>query len=107
MKASDLAGRIVTWKPDSGVGNLPDWLPLTFLQDWFRDRIQNDAEQESSVKVLCKELGIETVAEPVAGQVSGPDECRDEQAGKQREPPRLSDRRSALGTHAAASTPNP
>ena len=32
-------------------------------------------------------LGIEAVAEPVAGQVGGPDECRDEQAGKQREPP--------------------
>ncbi len=59
VKASDLAGRIVTWKPDTGVGNLPDWLPLTFVEDWFRDRIENEAEQESSVKKLRKELEID------------------------------------------------
>jgi hypothetical protein len=41
VKASDLSERIVTWRPDDGVGNLPDWLPLTFVEDWFRDRIQN------------------------------------------------------------------
>lgn len=63
VKASDLTGRIVTWKPDTGVGNLPDWLPLTFVEDWFRDRIQNEAEQESLVKKLSEELGI---AEPSA-----------------------------------------
>jgi hypothetical protein len=43
-KASDLAGRIVTWKPDAGLGNLPAWLPLTFVEDWFRGRIQNEPE---------------------------------------------------------------
>lgn len=59
VKASDLAGRIVTWKSDTGVGNLPDWLPLTFVEDWFRDRIENEAEQESPVRKLRKELGID------------------------------------------------
>ena len=63
VKASDLADRIVTWKPDSDVGNLPDWLPLTFVEDWFRDRIQNEATQKSPVKKLSEELGI---AEPGA-----------------------------------------
>lgn len=58
LKASDLAGRIVTWKPDTGVGNLPDWLPLTFVEDWFRDRIRDEAQQESPAKKLSKELGI-------------------------------------------------
>jgi len=62
-KASDLAGRIVTWKPDTGVDNLPDWLPLTFVEDWFRDRIQNEAAQKSPVEKLSEELGI---AEPGA-----------------------------------------
>jgi hypothetical protein len=57
MKASDLAGRIMTWKPDASVGNLPDWLPLTFVEDWFRDRIHTET-QESSVRRLCDELGI-------------------------------------------------
>lgn len=58
MKVSDLSGHIVTWKPDAGVYNLPDWLPLTFVEDWFRDLIQNEAEHESPVKKLSKELGI-------------------------------------------------
>ncbi len=58
VKASDLAGHIVTWKTDRGVGDLPDWLPLTFVEDWFRDRIQNEAKQKSSIKELSKELGI-------------------------------------------------
>ncbi|MDZ7391636.1 MAG: ATP-binding protein [candidate division KSB1 bacterium] len=61
VKPSDLEGRIVTWQADTGVKCLPDWLPLTFVEDWFRDRIQNIAEQESPVKKLIKELGI---AEP-------------------------------------------
>jgi len=56
LKVSDLAGRIVTWKPNAGVGNLPDWLPLTFVDDWFRDRIQK--ESKSPVKELSEELGI-------------------------------------------------
>lgn len=58
MKASDLAGRIVTWKPDAGVGDLPDWLPLTFVEDWFRDCIRTETQQESSAKKLCDELDI-------------------------------------------------
>jgi hypothetical protein len=63
VKASDLSERIVTWRPDDGVGNLPDWLPLTFVEDWFRDRIQNEAERKSPIKNLIEELGI---AEPGA-----------------------------------------
>ncbi|MBI3464248.1 MAG: ATP-binding protein [Planctomycetes bacterium] len=57
LKVLDLAGRIVTWKPDSDVGKLPDWLPLTFVEDWFRDHIQSETK-ESSVKKLCEELDI-------------------------------------------------
>ena len=57
VKASDLAGRIVTWKPDAGVGNLPDWLPLTFVEDWFRDRIQTETEQESFGQETLRGVG--------------------------------------------------
>ncbi len=59
LKEYDLSGRIVTWKPDAGVGNLPDRLPLTFVEDWFRDRIRNETEQESRSRSSRKELGIE------------------------------------------------
>ena len=58
LRASDLAGRIVTWKPDVQTESLPEWLPLTFVEDWFRDRIQTETEQESSIKKLCAELRI-------------------------------------------------
>ena len=59
LRCSDLAGHIVTWKSGTGVGNLPDWLPLTFVEDWFRDRIQSQAEPKSLTKQLSRELGIE------------------------------------------------
>jgi hypothetical protein len=58
VKASDLTGRIVTWKPDAGVGSLPDWLPLTFVDDWFRDRIQKEPKENPKVKKLSEELKI-------------------------------------------------
>ncbi|MCS6924395.1 MAG: ATP-binding protein, partial [Candidatus Binatia bacterium] len=58
LQPSDLVDRIVTWKPNAAVGNLPDWLPLTFVEDWFRDRIQSEARQRDSVKKLVEELGI-------------------------------------------------
>ncbi|RLB94442.1 MAG: hypothetical protein DRH50_06390 [Deltaproteobacteria bacterium] len=58
LRASELAGRIVTWKPDVQTEDLPDWLPLTFVEDWFRDRIQTETEQDSSIKKLRAELGI-------------------------------------------------
>lgn len=58
VTASALAGRIVTWRPDSDVGNLPHWLPLTFVDDWLRDRIKDEPEQGCPVKKLSKELGI-------------------------------------------------
>lgn len=61
VRLSDLAGQIVTWRPDASVNNLPDWLPLTFVDDWFRNRIRNEADRDSPVKNLSKRLEI---AEP-------------------------------------------
>lgn len=57
-RPAELAAHIVTWKPDAGVDNLPDWLPLTFVDDWFRDRIQAEDPQKAPLKNLCQELGI-------------------------------------------------
>jgi len=71
VKASDLAGHIVTWKPDAGVGTLPDWLPLTLVDDWFRDRIHAAPDQEPSVKKLCGESGITEPGEDVIQRALG------------------------------------
>jgi hypothetical protein len=46
-KPADLETHIVTWKPEGHVENLPNWLPLTFVGDWFRDRIQSMSEKEA------------------------------------------------------------
>jgi len=59
LRSLDLAGRIVTWKPDGQKESLPDWLPLTFVEGWFRDRIQALTDQNQSAKKLWGELGIE------------------------------------------------
>jgi len=59
VKISDLEGRIVTWKSDGDYENLPDWLPLIFVEDWFRERIRTLTKQDHPIKKLCKELGIE------------------------------------------------
>ncbi|WP_457653088.1 sacsin N-terminal ATP-binding-like domain-containing protein [Rhodocaloribacter sp.] len=59
-KASDLAGNILTWRPDADLDDLPDWLPLTFVDGWFRDRIRTNASQEPSIRKLYTELGIKS-----------------------------------------------
>jgi hypothetical protein len=71
LKASDLAGRIVTWRPDAGVGNLPDWLPLTFVDDWFRDRIKQEIKNNTYVGQLCKDLKIDEPGEDVIQHAVG------------------------------------
>jgi hypothetical protein len=58
VKASDLAGRIVTWELEKDVDELPDWLPITFVENWLRDRVEKESLQGSLVKKLCEELGI-------------------------------------------------
>lgn len=57
-KPADLETHIVTWKPEGHVENLPNWLPLTFVGDWFRDKIQSMTEKDDSVMKLCAELAI-------------------------------------------------
>ncbi|MGC8830909.1 MAG: sacsin N-terminal ATP-binding-like domain-containing protein, partial [Verrucomicrobiia bacterium] len=58
VKPSDLEACIVTWKSDTEVGILPDWLPLTFVDDWFRDKIKAITDNEHPIKKLCKEIRI-------------------------------------------------
>lgn len=54
----ELAGRIVTWRSEGQSKNLPRWLPLTFVDDWLRDRIQTSPEKGPSAQKLCAELDI-------------------------------------------------
>ncbi len=59
VKISDLEGKIITWKLDTNVGDsLPNWLPLTFVDNWFRDRLLNESSNHALIIKLCEELGI-------------------------------------------------
>lgn len=47
QRCANLVDHIVTWRDDEAPNNLPDWLPLTFLDDWFRDRVAVLTEDKS------------------------------------------------------------
>ena len=57
-KPADLETHIVTWKPEDHVEILPNWLPLTFVDDWFRNRLRLRTENDDPVMKLCAELSI-------------------------------------------------
>jgi len=52
------------------VDKLPDWLPLTFVDTWFRDRIKS-IEDKHPVQLLCKKLGINAPGPDVVQEAVG------------------------------------
>lgn len=70
-KPSELEGRIVTWKTGGHTENLPDWLPLTFVDDWFRDRMQELTKQAPAIKTLRENLGIQEPSVDVVQRAVG------------------------------------
>jgi len=70
-KPSELETHIVTWKPEDGVENLPNWLPLTFVGDWFRDRLQSMTDKDDAIKKLCAELAIKAPGADVIQRALG------------------------------------
>lgn len=54
--------RILTWRDDSSEDDIPDWVPLSFVDNWFRDRIV-PLEKNDPVVKLRLELGVEDPGE--------------------------------------------
>ncbi|MFC1844055.1 sacsin N-terminal ATP-binding-like domain-containing protein [Thermodesulfobacteriota bacterium] len=71
LKPSSLAGHIVTWKLDALAEKLPDWLPLTYIDDWFRDHLQLLKEKDDPINILCKNLGIKEPGTDVVQRAVG------------------------------------
>ncbi len=71
FKISDLANQIVTWRPDENVGDLPEWLPITFVDDWFRNRLESEPEKHPQIHKLISELDIKKPDEDVILQAVG------------------------------------
>ena len=70
-KPADLETHIVTWKPDDHVEILPNWLPLTFVDDWFRDQMQHRTEKDDPVMKFCAELSIKEPGSDVIQRAMG------------------------------------
>lgn len=74
-KASDLKDRIATWRSGESAESLPEWLPLTFVDDWFRDRVAGLRERsrtsDSPVMRLLKEIGIRQPGSDVVRRAVG------------------------------------
>jgi hypothetical protein len=56
--ADSLSTDIVTWREDSSAIEIPDWAPLHFVENWFRDRLLATGEKDSVYKFAC-EIGIQ------------------------------------------------
>jgi hypothetical protein len=57
VSPQSLNGQIVTWRDDQFVANTPDWMPLRFVGDWFRDAIAQLAA-EHPIRALLAEIQI-------------------------------------------------
>jgi len=59
-----LADKIVTWREAECEQELPEWVPLLFVDDWFRDFIAQ-AGKDDPTKALVEELGVKQPGENV------------------------------------------
>ena len=57
---SSLGEKIITWRREETLGNQPDWLPISFVDDWFRDKlIRTTKDDNDRVGKFRKKLGIQ------------------------------------------------
>jgi hypothetical protein len=48
---------VITWRDQEQTDDLPEWLPIRFVDDWFRDRLI-ELDNEDPVRKIAQELGI-------------------------------------------------
>jgi hypothetical protein len=48
---------VITWRDQQQHGAIPSWLPMRFVDDWFRDRL-TALKPSHPVRALAKELGV-------------------------------------------------
>ncbi len=58
LALSDTGNSIVTWREETSGGFLPRWLPLVYIEDWFRDWLILEVEKSAALGRLIKEIGI-------------------------------------------------
>lgn len=60
----DLEGIVITWKTSEEI-RLPDWVPITILEEWFAELICNIEDWSSNILKLLKELEIKKYSQTV------------------------------------------
>jgi hypothetical protein len=61
---------VITWRDQEQTDDLPHWLPIRFVDDWFRDRLIA-LDEEDPVRKLLQELGIKKPDSAVALRAFG------------------------------------
>jgi len=51
--------KIITWRTKEATSDIPDWLPICFVDDWFRNKLRDCSEDDDPVGKLVGELGIQ------------------------------------------------
>ncbi|MGO8926552.1 MAG: hypothetical protein ACLQU3_06670 [Limisphaerales bacterium] len=87
LSTQSLAGKTVTWREDNLQFEVPEWLPLLFIDDWLRDRVRTLAA-DSPVRLLLADLGVEQPKPEVALSALG-DAIADYWKTKQGDPGRF------------------
>jgi hypothetical protein len=65
ISGCEAEGSFVTWVDETAQTELPDWLPLRFVADWFRDKLLA-VEKDAPVRVLTKSLHIQKPTPDIA-----------------------------------------
>ncbi|MCD6394375.1 MAG: ATP-binding protein, partial [Planctomycetes bacterium] len=57
FSATALENRVLTWRSDDLPEDIPEWMPLDFVDDWLRDKFLEE-DEKSPTREMAKELGI-------------------------------------------------
>ncbi len=55
---SELTDDTISWRSESEQTNFPDWLPIRFVDDWFRDRLLDESNDDNLVHKFLEGRGV-------------------------------------------------
>lgn len=55
---NQLNEKIITWKDENNSNNIPDWLPLIFIDDWFKHKIIEQQGNNKNLIDIFKQFNI-------------------------------------------------
>lgn len=58
---ASLRDKIISWRSEDITMVIPEWLPLNFIDSWFKDKVLS-LPDEDPIKKLSKELGLEAAS---------------------------------------------